>query len=103
VNPFGDPRKLMKQMQEMQERMQKEVSALRVEAAAGGGMVKVVMTGEKKVESLTIDPEVVDKNEVEMLQDLILAALHEATQKVEAELKDKIGALTGGMRIPGLF
>jgi DNA-binding YbaB/EbfC family protein len=103
VNPFGDPRKLMKQMQEMQERMQEQISTLRVEASAGGGMVKVVMTGEKKVESLTIDPEVVDKSEVEMLQDLILAAIHEATQKVEAELKEKIGALTGGMRIPGLF
>jgi DNA-binding YbaB/EbfC family protein len=103
VNPLGDPRKLMKQVQEMQERMQQEIAALRVEATSGGGMVKVVMTGEKKIESLTIDPEVVSKDDVEMLQDLILAAIHEATNKVEAELKDKIGALTGGMRIPGLF
>ena len=103
MNPFGDPRKLMKQVQEMQERMQQEIAALRVEATSGGGMVKVVMTGEKKLEALTIDPEVVSKDDVEMLQDLILAAIHEATNKVEAELKEKIGALTGGMRIPGLF
>jgi DNA-binding YbaB/EbfC family protein len=103
VNPFGDPRKLMKQVQEMQERMQQEIAALRIEATSGGGMVKVVMTGEKKVEALTIDPEVVNKDDVGMLQDLILAAIHEATNKVEAELKEKIGALTGGMRIPGLF
>jgi DNA-binding YbaB/EbfC family protein len=103
VNPFGDPRKLMKQVQEMQERVQQEIAALRIEATSGGGMVKVVMTGEKKVEALTIDPEVVNKDDVGMLQDLILAAIHEATNKVEAELKDKIGALTGGMKIPGLF
>ncbi len=103
MNPFGDPRKLMKQVQQMQDKMQQEIAALRVEATAGGGMVKVVMTGEKKLESLTIDPEVVSKDDVEMLQDLILAAVHEATEKVDAELKDKLGALTGGMRIPGLF
>ena len=103
MNPFGDPRKLMKQVQQMQERMQEEIAALRVEATAGGGMVKVVMTGDKKLESLTIDPEVVNKDDVEMLQDLIVAAVHEATQQVEAELKDKIGAMTGGMSIPGLF
>lgn len=103
MNPFGDPRKLMKQVQEMQERVQQEIAALRIEATSGGGMVKVVMTGEKKVEALTIDPEVVNKDDVGMLQDLILAAIHEATNKVEAELKDKIGALTGGMKIPGLF
>ena len=103
MNPFGDPRKLMKQVQQMQERMQEEIAALRVEATAGGGMVKVVMTGDKKLESLTIDPEVVNKDDVEMLQDLIVAAVHEATQKVEAELKEKLGAMTGGMRIPGLF
>ena len=103
MNPFGDPRKLMKQVQQMQERMQEEIAALRVEATAGGGMVKVVMTGDKKLKSLTIDPEVVNKDDVEMLQDLIVAAVHEATQKVEAELKEKLGAMTGGMRIPGLF
>jgi DNA-binding YbaB/EbfC family protein len=62
VNPFGDPRKLMKQMQQMQEKMQREVAALEVEATSGGGMVKVVMDGSKNVKSLTIDPEVVSKD-----------------------------------------
>ncbi len=103
MNPFGDPRKLMKQVQEMQERMQQEVAAVRVEATSGGGMVKVTMTGEKKIESLTIDPEVVSKDDVDMLQDLILAAINEAMNKVDAELKEKLGGLTGGMKIPGLF
>ncbi len=103
MNPFGDPRKMMKQVQQMQERMQQEIAAMRVEAQAGGGMVKVVMTGEKTLESLTIDPEVVSKDDVEMLQDLILAAINEAMNKVDAELKEKLGGLTGGMKIPGLF
>jgi nucleoid-associated protein EbfC len=102
VNPFGDPRKMMKQVQQMQERMQQEIAALRVEAQAGGGMVKVVMTGEKALESLTIDPEVVNKDDVEMLQDLVLAAINEANHKVDAEIQSKMGALTGGLKIPGL-
>ncbi len=103
MNPFGDPRKMMKQVQQMQERMQQEIAAMRVEAQTGGGMVKVVMTGEKTVESLTIDPEVVSKDDVEMLQDLVLAAINEANHKVDEEVKAKVGALTGGLKIPGLF
>jgi len=103
VNPFGDPRKMMKQIQKMQEQMQEEVSALRIEATSGGGMVKVVLTGDKVVEGLTIDPQVVDKNDVEMLQDLIVAALNEAAHKVDEAVKEKIGGLTGGLKIPGLM
>jgi DNA-binding YbaB/EbfC family protein len=103
VNPFSDPRKMMKQVQQMQERMQQEIAALRVEASAGGGMVKVVMTGEKSLASLTIDPEVVSKDDVEMLQDLVLAAVNEANHKVDEEVQAKMGALTGGLKIPGLF
>jgi DNA-binding YbaB/EbfC family protein len=103
VNPFGDPRKMMKQVQQMQERMQQEIAALRVEAAAGGGMVKVVMTGEKALASLTIDPEAVSKDDVEMLQDLVLAAVNEANRKVDEEVQAKMGALTGGLKIPGLI
>jgi DNA-binding YbaB/EbfC family protein len=102
VNPFGDPRKMMKQIQKMQEQMQEEVAALRIEATSGGGMVKVVLTGDKVVEALTIDPQVVDKNDVEMLQDLIVAALNEAAQRVDEAVKQKIGGLTGGLKIPGL-
>jgi nucleoid-associated protein EbfC len=103
VNPFGDPRKMMKQVQQMQERMQQEIAALRVETSTGGGMVKVVMTGEKSLASLIIDPEVVSKDDVEMLQDLVLAAVNEANHKVDEEIQAKMGALTGGLKIPGLF
>jgi nucleoid-associated protein EbfC len=102
VNPFGDPRKLMKQIQQAQEKIQAEIAALVVEATAGGGMVTVEMDGQKQVKSLKIDPEVVSKDDVEMLQDLILAAVNEAGRKVDAEVQSKIGGLTGGMKIPGL-
>jgi DNA-binding YbaB/EbfC family protein len=103
VNPFGgDPRKLMKQLQQAQERIQAEIAALVVEAAAGGGMVKVEMDGQKQVRAIKIDPEVVSKDDVEMLQDLIVAAVNEAARKVDEEVQQKIGGLTGGLKIPGL-
>lgn len=103
MNPFGgDPRKLMKQLQQAQERIQKEIAALEIEAAAGGGMVKVVMDGQKNVLRLTIDPQVVNKEDVEMLQDLVTAAVNEAARKVEEAVQEKVGSLTGGMKIPGL-
>ena len=102
MNPFGDPRKLMKQLQQAQERIQAEIAALVVEATAGGGMVKVEMDGQKQVKSLKIDPEAVSKDDVELLQDLILAAVNEAGRKVDAEVQSKVGGLTGGMKIPRL-
>ena len=97
-----NPMKLMKQMQQMQERLQQEIAAISVTAQAGGGMVKVEMDGQKQVKSLTIDPEAVSKDDVELLQDLILAAVNEAGRKVDAEVQSKVGGLTGGMKIPGL-
>ena len=103
MNPFGgDPRKLMKQLQQAKERIQAEIAALVVEAAAGGGMVKVEMDGQKQVRAIKIDPEVVSKDDVEMLQDLIVAAVNEAARKVDEEVQQKIGGLTGGLKIPGL-
>jgi DNA-binding YbaB/EbfC family protein len=102
LNPFGDPRKLMKQLQQAQEKMQAEIAALVVEASTGGGMVKVEMDGQKHVKSLKIDPEVVSKDDVEMLQDLVAAAVNEAGRKVDEEVQQKIGGLTGGLKIPGL-
>ena len=78
MSPFGDPRKLMKQLQQAQERIQAEIAALVIEASSGGGVVKVEMDGQKQVRSLKIDPQVVDRNDVEMLQDLVLAAVNEA-------------------------
>jgi DNA-binding YbaB/EbfC family protein len=102
VNPFGDPRKLMKQLQQAQERIQAEIAVLVIEASAGGGMVKVEMDGQKQIRSLRIDPEVVSKDDVEMLQDLVLAAVNEASRKVDEAIQEKVGGLAGGMKLPGM-
>lgn len=102
MNPFGNPQKLLKQMQQAQERIQREIAELRIEAAAGGGVVKVEMGGQKQLLSLKIDPEVVSKDDVEMLQDLVLAAVNEAGRQVDDAVQEKVGGLTGGMKIPGL-
>jgi DNA-binding YbaB/EbfC family protein len=101
VNPFGDPRKLMKQLQQAQEKIQAEIAALVVEATTGGGVVKVEMDGQKQLRSLKIDPEVVSRDDVEMLQDLVLAAVNEAGRKVDEAIQQKVGGLTGGMKLPG--
>ena len=101
MNPFGNPQKLMKQLQQAQERMQQEIAALQIEATSGGGMVKVVMDGQKNLKSLRIDPEVVSKEDVEMLQDLVIAAVNEAARKVDEAVQEKIGGLTGGHEDPG--
>jgi len=103
MNPFGgDPRKLMKQLQQAQERIQAEIAALEIEGTAGGGVVRVRMDGQKNLKSLKIEPEAVNKDDLEMLQDLILAAVNEAARKVDAAIQEKVGGLTGGMKIPGL-
>lgn len=94
---------MLKQAQQMQQRLQKQMGDLRVEATAGGGMVTVVLNGLKQVQSLKIDPEVISKDEVEMLQDLIVAALNDAQRKVDEELSRQMGGLMGGLKIPGLF
>jgi hypothetical protein len=86
----------------MQERLQKQMNDLRIEASAGGGMVTVVINGEKKIQSITLDPEVVSKDDVEMLQDLIVAALNDAYRKADDELQKTMGGMLGGMRIPGM-
>ena len=94
---------MMKQAQQMQERMQKQMEELRVEATAGGGMVTVTMNGAKQVLGLKIDPEAVSKEDVEMLQDLILAALNDAHRKVEDEMQKQMSGMMGGLKIPGMF
>jgi DNA-binding YbaB/EbfC family protein len=93
---------MMKQAQQMQARMQKQMEEMRVEATAGGGMVTVVMNGAKQVQAITIDPEAVSKEDVEMLQDLILAALNDAHKKVDEGLQSAMGGMMGGLKIPGL-
>jgi DNA-binding YbaB/EbfC family protein len=97
---------IMKQAQMMQKKMgqmQQEMEAQQVEATAGGGMVTAVVNGRQKLISLTIDPQVVDADDVEMLQDLISAAVNEAINKSQAMMQEEMSKLTGGMNIPGLF
>ena len=91
---------MMKQAQQMQERLQKEMTALSVEGNAGGGMVTVRINGAKQVQSIAIDPEVVSKEDVGMLQDLIVAAINDAHRKVDDALANQMKGLMGG--IPGL-
>jgi DNA-binding YbaB/EbfC family protein len=93
---------MMKQAQQVQERLQQQMTAVRVEATAGGGMVTVVMNGHKHIQLLRIDPEVVSKDEVEMLQDLVIAAIADAHRKVDDELRRQMGGLMGGLGLPGL-
>ncbi|HOW85395.1 MAG TPA: YbaB/EbfC family nucleoid-associated protein [Candidatus Aminicenantes bacterium] len=97
-----DMQKMLRSAQEMQERLQKELAALRVEGSSGGGMVTVVLDGHKGLSSLRIDPEVVNRDEVEMLQDLVVAAFNDAAAKVDEALAQKLGGLGAGLKIPGL-
>ena len=97
-----NPLEMMRQAQQLQERLQKEMATLRVEGSAGGGMITVVVNGHKHVQKLSIDPEAVSKDDVEMLQDLIAAAVNDAMRKVDDELKGKVGGLMSGLNLPGL-
>ncbi|MCU1384499.1 MAG: Nucleoid-associated protein [Acidobacteria bacterium] len=93
----------MKQAQQMQERLQKEMTSLTVEGNAGGGMVTVRINGAKQVQSITIDPEVVSKEDVVMLQDLIVAAMNDAQRKADEAMAQKMGGmLPPGMKLPGM-
>jgi nucleoid-associated protein EbfC len=94
---------MMQQARQMQEKMQKQMAELRVDATAGGGMVTVTMSGTKQLLSLKIDPDVVSKDDVEMLQDLIVAAINDATRKVDEQLGQQMSGMMGGLKIPGLF
>ena len=94
-------RQLMKQAQEMQERLQRELNELIVEASVGGGMVTVRMSGHKQVVSVKIDPEAMDKDDPSMLEGLIVAAINEAGRKVEETMQGKMGAMASNL--PGLF
>ncbi len=98
----GNMQNMMKQAQAMQEKMQAEVALIRVEAGAGGGMVTIKMDGHKNVLGCKIDPEAA--GDVEMLQDMVVAACNEAVKKVDDETKQKMGGMLGGMGLPpGLF
>ena len=99
---FGN---MMKQAQKLQEQMmalQEEVGKKKVEATAGGGMVTVEANGKQEIVSIKIDPEVVNKDDVQMLEDLILAASNEALRKSRELVQQEMGKITGGLKIPGL-
>jgi DNA-binding YbaB/EbfC family protein len=98
----GNMQQVMRQAQQMQDKLQQEIAQIKVEATAGGGMITVRMDGQKNLLSVKIDPEVA--GDVEMLQDMIVAACSEAVKKVDAETKQKMGGVLGGMGLPpGLF
>ena len=98
-------RNMMKQAQQLQKqmvKMQEEIESARVEYSAGGGVVKVIVTGKMAVESIEIDPDVVDSEDVVMLQDLILSAINGGLSEAQEMASSKMGAITGGLNIPGL-
>ncbi len=98
--------KLMKQAQQMQakmSKMQEELEDKTIEASAGGGVVKVVVNGKQELLDIQIDPDAVDPEDVEMLEDLILAAVNEGMREISDMVNKEMGKLTGGMNIPGMF
>lgn len=98
-------REMMERLQKLQSDMQakqEELDAKEYETSSGGGAVKVTITGTKEIKSVKIDPEVVDPEDIEMLEDMIAAAVNEAIRTVEKTNEEEIGALTGGFNIPGL-
>jgi DNA-binding YbaB/EbfC family protein len=100
--PGGNMQAMMKQAQQMQQKLQEEIAAIRLEASAGGGMVTVGMTGQKQVTSVKIDPEAAA--DIEMLQDMIMAAVNEAARRVDEESQKKMSGLLGGLGLPpGMF
>ena len=94
---------IMKQAQKMQERLHKQMAEMRLEGAAGGGMVTVTMSGTKQILAVKISPEVFASGDAEMLEDLILAAVNVASQKADEAVQQQVGGLAGGLKIPGLF
>ena len=103
---MNNMKNMMKQAQQLQNKMakmQEEMALKTIEASAGGGMIKVVANGKQEVISIHIEKEVVDPEDVEMLQDLILAAVNEALMQSQKMVSDEMSKLTGGMKIPGLM
>ena len=99
---FGNIMKEAQKLQQQMEKIQAEVALKKVEATAGGGMVTVEANGKQEIASIKIDPEVVSRDDVQMLEDLVLAACNEALRKSREMMQQELGKLTGGLRIPGL-
>ncbi|MFZ5755007.1 MAG: YbaB/EbfC family nucleoid-associated protein [Bacillota bacterium] len=103
---MGNMQKMMKQVQKMQAdmaKLQEELGEKTVETSAGGGAVKIVMNGKQEVKEITIDPEILQPEEVEMVQDLLMAAFNEALRKSQDMVSQEMSKITGGMKIPGMF
>ena len=102
----SDMNSMMKQAQKMQDDMEKaqqELNEQEFSTTVGGGAVEAIISGKKEIKSLKIDPEVVDPEDVEMLQDLIIGAINEGLRKVEEVSEERMGKITGGMNVPGMF
>lgn len=99
---FGNIMKEAQKLQQQMERMQEEVAQKKVEATAGGGMVTVQANGKQELLSIKLDPEVINKDDAQMLEDLVLAACNEALRKSRELVQQEMGKLTGGLKIPGL-
>lgn len=105
-NPFGDMSNILKQAQAMQEQMakiQEQAASKTVSGTAGGGIVTVTANGAMQITGVAIDPEVIKSGDVDMLQDLVVAATNEALRKAKELMEGEMKALTGGMKLPGLF
>jgi len=101
-----DPKQLQEMLaaaQQQAEQMQNQMAKTTVEASAGGGSVTVKMDGQKRLLAVTIDPEVVKSGDIEMLQDLVMAAVNEASRKADEAMQSSMSSMLGGMNIPGLF
>ena len=106
MNQKQNVNSMLKQAQKMQEEMEKiqqETEEEQIEAASGGGAVKVVVNGKKELVSIKLDPDAVDPDDVEPLEDMIFAAVNEGIKKADEMMNERMGAITGGLNIPGLF
>ena len=103
MNNLAQMQQLMKQVQQMQEQFQKQLDEIEVEATAGGGMVAVRMNGQKQLLSIRVEKEAVGTGDVELFQDLILAAVNEASRKVDEQVSGQMGNLGSGLKLPGIF
>ena len=102
MKDLGNLQKMLKQAKEMQDRLQKELAELRIEGTSGGGMVTVTLDGQKNLIGVRLDPEVVNRDDIDMLQDLVIAAFNDAAAKVDEQMSQKMSRLGGGLKIPGL-
>lgn len=97
-----DFQKMLKSAKEMQDKLQQELAVMKIEGTSGGGMVTVTLDGQKNLIGVRLDPEVVNRDDIDMLQDLVVAAFNDAAAKVDEQMSQKLSSLGGGLKIPGL-